>query len=49
MNTRTAFSCRCEPHCHRLDFIPHYGATLGNVGTYLNAGAEFRVGYTLAR
>ena len=30
-----------------LDFIPHYGATLGNVGTYLNMGAEFRVGYTL--
>ncbi len=30
-----------------LDVIPHYGATLGNVRTFLNAGAEFRVGYSL--
>ncbi len=31
----------------RFDIIPHYGATLGNVSTFLNAGAEFRAGYTL--
>ncbi|MBS0613503.1 MAG: lipid A deacylase LpxR family protein [Proteobacteria bacterium] len=30
-----------------FDIIPHYGATIGNVSTFLNAGAEFRVGYTL--
>lgn len=27
------------------DFITHYGATLGNVATYINVGAEFRTGW----
>jgi lipid A 3-O-deacylase len=30
-----------------IDVIPHYGVTLGNVSDYLNAGAEFRAGYSL--
>ena len=30
-----------------VDVIPHYGATLGNVSDYVNAGAEIRIGYTL--
>lgn len=30
-----------------LDFIPHGGVCLGNVFTYLNAGAEVRFGYRL--
>ena len=30
-----------------LDLIPHAGASLGNVFTYLNAGAELRAGWRL--
>jgi hypothetical protein len=30
------------------DFIPHAGMSLGNVFTYLNAGAEIRAGWRLA-
>jgi len=30
------------------DFIPHWGASLGNVATYANAGGELRFGYRLA-
>ena len=29
------------------DFISHYGASLGNVYTYANAGAEVRIGWNL--
>ncbi|EPR42539.1 Protein of unknown function DUF2219 [Desulfovibrio sp. X2] len=29
------------------DLIPHFGATIGNVKTYANAGAEFRLGWDL--
>lgn len=29
------------------DIIPHFGATLGNVKTHLNAGGEIRFGYNL--
>jgi lipid A 3-O-deacylase len=31
----------------RVDVIPHYGGAVGNVQTYLNAGAEIRFGYQL--
>jgi len=31
------------------DFIPHVGARLGNVQIYVNAGAEFRLGWNLVR
>ena len=29
------------------DFIAHAGVSLGNVGTYLNAGGEYRIGWQL--
>ncbi|MFT5706235.1 MAG: lipid A 3-O-deacylase [Oceanospirillaceae bacterium] len=29
------------------DFITHWGASLGNVATYVNAGAEWRIGWSL--
>ncbi|MBT5484641.1 MAG: lipid A deacylase LpxR family protein [Gammaproteobacteria bacterium] len=31
----------------QLDSITHWGASLGNVGSYLNAGAELRIGWDL--
>lgn len=31
----------------KFDTITHYGASLGNVGTYLNAGLEMRIGNRL--
>jgi lipid A 3-O-deacylase len=31
----------------KADFIPHYGVAVGNVSTYLNAGVEFRLGWSL--
>jgi hypothetical protein len=30
-----------------VDFVPHLGASLGNVQTYANAGATARIGYNL--
>ncbi len=30
------------------DFIPHAGISLGNVASYLNLGAEYRIGWQLA-
>lgn len=30
-----------------VDFISHWGASIGNVASYLNAGGEFRLGYRL--
>lgn len=30
------------------DVIPHWGGSIGNVASYVNAGAEFRFGYRLA-
>lgn len=30
------------------DLIPHWGGSIGNVASYLNVGAEFRLGYRLA-
>ena len=30
------------------DFIPHAGISIGNVGSYLNVGAEYRIGWQLA-
>lgn len=32
---------------NNLDFIPHLGAALGNVYTYVNAGGEIRLGFNL--
>lgn len=33
-----------EPSGPKVDLITHYGASIGNVKTYLNAGAELRIG-----
>ncbi|MCV6615420.1 MAG: lipid A deacylase LpxR family protein [Cellvibrionaceae bacterium] len=30
-----------------MDFINHYGASIGNVASYVNAGGEVRIGYRL--
>jgi len=30
-----------------MDFINHWGGSIGNVSSYLNAGGEFRMGYRL--
>lgn len=32
---------------YAVDFLPHVGATVGNVFTYVNAGATVRAGYNL--
>ena len=31
----------------KLDFISHWGASLGNIATYANIGGEWRIGYNL--
>ena len=44
---------RFKPFKHKIasnfdtDFITHWGGSLGNVATYVNAGAEWRLGWNL--
>lgn len=44
---RWRFSTADARHGWGADFIPHAGASLGNVFTYANAGAELRAGWRL--
>lgn len=44
---RWRFSTAEARHGWGADFIPHAGASLGNVFTYANAGAELRAGWRL--
>jgi lipid A 3-O-deacylase len=44
---KNRFSWRLSENLLRFDFVPHIGGSIGNVDTYVNAGATGRLGYNL--